>query len=56
MRGTGVSLRALELNRAPDVQRTRALGAKKRRTRAPCPCCLPARDSLRQLRRCWSAP
>lgn len=42
MRGTGVSLRALELNRAPDVQRTRALGAKND-ARARALSLLPAR-------------
>lgn len=50
-----VSLRALELDRALNAQRTRAQEAEDDARANPDPCRLPASDSLRRLQRRWSA-
>lgn len=51
-----VSQRALELDRALDVQRTRAMEAEDEARANPDPCRLPAPDSLQRLQRRWPTP
>jgi len=51
-----LSLRALDLDRAMDAQRTRAMEAEDAARANPDVCRLPAPDSLHRLDRRWTSP